>query len=220
MQPSFFFERMISLVVLMRTRCLCVQVNLPGGVQRRRTHEDQLQMRDLYVEGDLISAEVHQFYGDGALSLHTRSLKYGKLANGQFVRVRPSLIKRLKQHFFTLKSCGVDVVLGMNGYIFITAHHHFDGADTQRYSAEKLLKEKEFRAQRVLSREDRLSICRVHNAILLLRELRTPVTPERIEAILESAALSGAEHPRDMLRPSYKEAIVKAVFSEGDDDSL
>ena len=51
------------------------QVNLPGGVQRRRTHEDQLQMRDLYVEGDLISAEVQQFYGDGALSLHTRSLK-------------------------------------------------------------------------------------------------------------------------------------------------
>jgi hypothetical protein len=30
-------------------------VNLPGGVQRMRTYEDQLQMRSLYTEYDLIS---------------------------------------------------------------------------------------------------------------------------------------------------------------------
>lgn len=30
-------------------------VNLPGGVQRMRTYEDQLQMRSLYTENDLIS---------------------------------------------------------------------------------------------------------------------------------------------------------------------
>jgi exosome complex component RRP4 len=30
-------------------------VILPGGVQRRRTYEDQLQMRELFVEGDLLS---------------------------------------------------------------------------------------------------------------------------------------------------------------------
>ena len=35
---------------------LLTSVNLPGGQQRRRTTEDQLQMRDLYVEGDLNSA--------------------------------------------------------------------------------------------------------------------------------------------------------------------
>lgn len=30
-------------------------VNLPGGVQRMRTYEDQLQMRSLFCEYDLIS---------------------------------------------------------------------------------------------------------------------------------------------------------------------
>ena len=36
-------------------------------------------MRTLYTEGDLISAEVQSFYADGAVALHTRSLKYGKV---------------------------------------------------------------------------------------------------------------------------------------------
>lgn len=33
-------------------------VNLPGGVQRMRTYEDQLQMRTLFTEGDLISVSI------------------------------------------------------------------------------------------------------------------------------------------------------------------
>jgi len=62
-------------------------VNLPGGEQRRRTYEDQLNMRSLYAEGDLISAEIHQFFQDGAMSVHTRSRKYGKLEGGAIVEV-------------------------------------------------------------------------------------------------------------------------------------
>ena len=41
---------------------LLSSVNLPGGVQRRRTAEDQLNMRQFYVEGDLVSAEVQAFF--------------------------------------------------------------------------------------------------------------------------------------------------------------
>jgi len=37
-------------------------------------------MREYLSEGDLISAEVQTVYSDGHLSLHTRSLKYGKVA--------------------------------------------------------------------------------------------------------------------------------------------
>ena len=48
-------------------------------LQRRRTAEDELNMRTLYTEGDLISAEVQSFFADGAVALHTRSLKYGKV---------------------------------------------------------------------------------------------------------------------------------------------
>ena len=37
-------------------------INLPGGVQRRRNLEDELQMRSFFSEGDLISV---QRYRDG-----------------------------------------------------------------------------------------------------------------------------------------------------------
>lgn len=33
-------------------------INLPGNVQRRRCEEDKLHMREYFVEGDMISAEV------------------------------------------------------------------------------------------------------------------------------------------------------------------
>ena len=36
-------------------------------------------MRQYLREGDLISAEVQNIFHDGALSLHTRSMKYGKV---------------------------------------------------------------------------------------------------------------------------------------------
>ena len=35
-------------------------INLPGGEQRRRTAEDQLNMRQFYVEGDVLSAEARR----------------------------------------------------------------------------------------------------------------------------------------------------------------
>jgi len=53
------------------------------------------------------------------MALHTRSLKYGKLENGQFIAVAPTLVKRAKTHFQTLP-CGVHVILGVNGYIWIS----------------------------------------------------------------------------------------------------
>jgi len=36
-------------------------------------------MRGFFEEGDLLVAEVQAFFSDGAMSLHTRSLKYGKV---------------------------------------------------------------------------------------------------------------------------------------------
>jgi len=94
-------------------------VNLPGGELRRRGAEDELMMRQYLQEGDLISAEVQQIYSDGSVSLHTRSLKYGKLAQGTLVRVSPSLVKRRKTHFHNLP-CGASIILGNNGFIWIS----------------------------------------------------------------------------------------------------
>jgi exosome complex RNA-binding protein Rrp4 len=47
--------------------------------QRRKLESDELQMRTFFEEGDLLVAEVQAFFSDGAMSLHTRSLKYGKV---------------------------------------------------------------------------------------------------------------------------------------------
>ncbi|XP_034995611.2 exosome complex component RRP4-like [Zootoca vivipara] len=96
---------------------LLSSINLPGGELRRRSAEDELAMRDYLQEGDLISAEVQTVFSDGAISLHTRSLKYGKLGQGVLVQVSPSLVKRQKTHFHDL-TCGASVILGNNGFIW------------------------------------------------------------------------------------------------------
>lgn len=97
---------------------LLSSVNLPGGELRRKSAQDELLMRQYLCEGDLISAEVQSVFADGSLSLHTRSLKYGKLGQGSLLLVSPSLVKRCKTHFHNLP-CGVQVILGNNGYIWI-----------------------------------------------------------------------------------------------------
>jgi len=101
-------------------------VNLPGGIQRKRNTTDELQIRTFFSEGDLLVAEVQTLFQDGQASLHTRSLKYGKLRNGVFMAVAAGTIRRMKTHILTISTANgggeVDVVLGVNGYIFIAKH--------------------------------------------------------------------------------------------------
>ena len=58
------------------------------------------------------------------------------------VRVPPVLVRRLKSHFVTLPS-GVDLILGLNGYIWISKHVQTDdrvgeeGFDTEAVYSNK-----------------------------------------------------------------------------------
>lgn len=105
-------------------------INLPGGILRKRTETDELQIRSFFAEGDLVVAEVQQLHQDGAASLHTRSLKYGKLRNGVFVSVSGTGggggVVRSKRQGWTMDTANdggqVDVLLGVNGYIWISKH--------------------------------------------------------------------------------------------------
>lgn len=108
----------VDILSLLDAQLLLSAVNLPGGVQRRRTAVDELSMRSLYVEGDVISAEVQSSHQDGSVSVHTRSLKYGKLVGGQLIQVPSYLIRRQKQHFH-VTDLSVTVILGCNGYIWV-----------------------------------------------------------------------------------------------------
>ncbi|OAL71777.1 hypothetical protein A7D00_3807 [Trichophyton violaceum] len=110
-------------------------INLPGGILRKRTAADELQIRSFFNEGDLLVAEVQTVHGDGAASLHTRSLKYGKLRNGLFLAVsgmgggsgtaRGTGVVRSRRQVWTIETAyggPIDVILGVNGYIWISKH--------------------------------------------------------------------------------------------------
>uniref|UniRef100_A0A1B6MIS7 Uncharacterized protein n=1 Tax=Graphocephala atropunctata TaxID=36148 RepID=A0A1B6MIS7_9HEMI len=136
---------------------LLSSVNLPGGELRRRSTEDEQMMRKYLCEGDLISAEVQSIFSDGSLSLHTRSLKYGKLSQGVLVKVFPGLIKRRKTHFHKLP-CGASIILGNNGYIWICPTAQEDegaGGFVQNLD-------------QAVMRSDREVIARLRNCILAL----------------------------------------------------
>uniref|UniRef100_K3X3G6 S1 motif domain-containing protein n=1 Tax=Globisporangium ultimum (strain ATCC 200006 / CBS 805.95 / DAOM BR144) TaxID=431595 RepID=K3X3G6_GLOUD len=172
-------------------------VTLPGGAQRRRTYEDQLQMRNFFVENDLISAEIQEVRYDGSLSLHTRSLRYGKLENGQFVQVAPHLVKRMKQHMVTLPGIGVDLILGTNGYLWLsrsfTALNGGDDSSMDDLSTgnmetrvEILMEKRQQHANTKMSVDDRKKIARVYRALLHLNEQFRLITPESIMAVYEA----------------------------------
>jgi exosome complex component RRP4 len=149
-------------------------INLPGGILRRRTSADELQIRTFFSEGDLLVAEVQNIHSDGSASLHTRSLKYGKLRNGVFLAVagtggsgaaagRASATKggtgfaasnkaapagstgtggvvRSRRQVWTVSTANgggdVDVILGVNGYIWISKHA--DGATAASSATESV----------------------------------------------------------------------------------
>jgi exosome complex component RRP4 len=96
-------------------------INLPGGVLRRRTDLDALQMREHFVEGDVVVCEVQAVHHDGSLALHTRSLRYGKLRGGTVVALEPALVARAASAFAEVGAGGpehVAVIAGANGLIW------------------------------------------------------------------------------------------------------
>ncbi|EST08914.1 Nucleic acid-binding, OB-fold [Kalmanozyma brasiliensis GHG001] len=114
-------------------------INLPGGIQRRKVESDELQMRNFFQENDLLVAEVQMMFQDNSSALHTRSLRYGKLKNGVLVTASPNLIQRLKSHFVHLQdtdlALDVDLIIGLNGYIWIAKHFPYNqpsNADQQK----------------------------------------------------------------------------------------
>ncbi len=82
-------------------------------------------MRSFFKEGDIISAEVQNIgTQDGRIALQTRNMKYGKLANGFLTQVDANYIRRSKVHIHdmgeTLGVGGLQMILGVNGYVWIT----------------------------------------------------------------------------------------------------
>ncbi len=71
----------------------------------------------LYV---YMQAEIQNIGADGTISLHTRSLKYGKLENGQLVVVSAALIPRLPSVTHTYTHLYIHILI----CIHTTLHIH------------------------------------------------------------------------------------------------
>ncbi|XP_007453190.1 PREDICTED: exosome complex component RRP4 isoform X1 [Lipotes vexillifer] len=173
---------------------LLSSMNLPGGELRRRSAEDELAMRGFLQEGDLISAEVQAVFSDGAVSLHTRSLKYGKLGQGVLVQVSPSLVKRQKTHFHDLP-CGASVILGNNGFVWIypTPEHKEEDAGGFTANLEPV------------SLADREVISRLRNCIVSLATQRMMLYDTSILYCYEASL---PHQIKDILKPEIMEEIV------------
>lgn len=174
-------------------------VNLPGGIQRRRTYEDELNMRSFFKEGDLVSAEVQEQWADGSVALHTRSLRYGKLVGGQFITVQSELVKRAKKHFHELP-CGVHAILGNNGFIFV---------------AEKVEGGVQRDGKVVIEADVRARIARVANCILALDAEFIAIGPDTIMDVYE-CSVDNSVALRDMIRPDVMKTICVGARSMRD----
>ncbi|XP_065917212.1 exosome complex component RRP4-like [Dysidea avara] len=182
------FSRLDSVLLLS-------SINLPGGILRRRSAQDELMMRELLKEGDLISAEVQQVFSDGALSLHTRSMKYGKLGKGILVQVSPSLVKRCKNHMHNLL-CGASIILGNNGYIWISpsAVEHDPSSTTME--------------EQLVAREDREIMGRLRNCIVALAEQKVLLYDTSIQYTYDTSL---KYEVKELLNPDVMKEITETA---------
>ncbi|KAF2267741.1 hypothetical protein CC78DRAFT_489644 [Lojkania enalia] len=181
-------------------------INLPGGILRRRTAVDELNIRTFFSEGDLLVAEVQSLHSDGSASLHTRSLKYGKLRNGMFTALsgagggilsRRGGIVRSRRQVFTLQTASgeISVILGVNGYIFVSKHT--EGKEGKETSITKL--EESVSETLYSSQNDELDpgilkeIARVSTLIKGLVACGTKVDEDMIVRVYETAVDMEAE---------------------------
>ncbi|KNH07649.1 Rrp4p [Perkinsela sp. CCAP 1560/4] len=99
---------------------LLSNVTLPG-VLRKRERVDELGMRSLFSEGDIVVCEVQKVFHSSTISLHTRSVeKHGKMNQGFLFCTSPFLIPHTNKHFHRLKANPhIRMVIGVNGYIWV-----------------------------------------------------------------------------------------------------
>ncbi|KAG5483262.1 hypothetical protein LSCM1_04803 [Leishmania martiniquensis] len=179
---------------------LLSNVTEPGGILRRRGRGDELGMRQIFDQDDLIAAEVQRISPDGVASLHTRAAaKYGQLSGlGILVSVRPSLVKRAKHQFLELESFSTQLIIGMNGNIWVCP---MESLATMTDGSEH-------------ATDARQNVARVANCIKALGTGRVQINPASIEASVMAsleAGLSAFELTTEKHRGAFLARVVEVV---------
>nr|CCD16409.1 unnamed protein product [Trypanosoma congolense IL3000] len=181
---------------------LLSNVTEPGGILRRRGRDDELTMRNIFDEGELVVAEVQRISTDGVVSLHTRSgEKYGKLSSlGILVSVSPALVRRVKHHFICVESLRINLVVGTNGAIWVSSDKseksHDAGNSTFNGSGLDI----------------RRNVARVVNCIRVMGIGRLPVFDKSIDAAVK-ASIDFGLGPFDVLNPANRDVVTTAVLN-------
>lgn len=163
-------------------------VNLPGGILRRKSDDDELQMREYLKEGDLLNAEIQSLFFDGGAALHTRSLRYGKLRNGVLVQVPSSLVLRQSSQSHVMDG-NVEIIIGVNGAIWIRK-----ATAAQNTGSNFTRLEQESDAQQIYkdTNDDvplptRQTISRYANCVQILMEKELHIFGSRIKELYEAS---------------------------------
>jgi len=204
-------------------------INLPGGILRKRTAVDELNIRTFFSEGDLLVAEVQSIHQDGSCSLHTRSLKYGKLRNGYFLstsgagggagKARQGGVAVGRRQIFTITAGRgggeVDVILGVNGYIWISKHVEPQKDVGINRMEESVSKEIYSSQNDAIPAETRREIARIAGCMRALIEAGKSVDEELIvrayEASLELEDEAMEDSHDDYIAGDRAKAIVEAA---------
>ncbi|CAP61697.1 uncharacterized protein PODANS_4_2660 [Podospora anserina S mat+] len=184
-------------------------INLPGGILRKRTETDELQIRTFFAEGDLVVAEVQQLFQDGGAILHTRSLKYGKLRNGLFVALSGqgggSGVVRSRRQVWTMEGQNgggkMDVILGVNGYVWISKH------------VEQVAKELEQKHMGITNMEENVS-AGVYSSQNDFIDSATMREIARLRNVVTALVENGCRVDEDMVIRGYAEACEMAMLGE------
>ncbi|KAJ9625630.1 Exosome complex component rrp4 [Taxawa tesnikishii (nom. ined.)] len=179
------------------------------SVPRPSSPEDEDEMD---IDDELSSShaskrtpEVQSLFQDGSPSLHTRSLKYGKLRNGYFMAVSGvgggAGVVRAKRQIFTLQTRGgeVDVVLGVNGYIWIAKHA--EEAKSKDVSITRI--EEQVSASMYSNQNDEIS-----------PELRREIAT--VAGCIRALTENGVKVEEEMIRRAY-DASVEVGIQEGEE---
>ncbi|ETS81387.1 hypothetical protein PFICI_06389 [Pestalotiopsis fici W106-1] len=172
-------------------------INLPGGIQRRRTETDELQIRTFFSEGEF--------------------LKYGKLRNGVFMAVSGTGggggVVRARRHAFTIEVAGsdsgnekMDVILGVNGYIWIARHIEGEGAAAETSGPGITRIEENVGLNVYSSQNDPISLD-------TMREIA------RVRGVITALVEHGLRVDEEMVVKGYQEAVEMAR-TDGSNDNL
>jgi exosome complex component RRP4 len=168
-------------------------------------------MRSFFREGDVFVGEVQQFFADGSMSLHTRSLKYGKLRAGVLVKVPCALIRRRASHFHTLPM-GVQMILGVNGWVWV-------GPVVKELTATEVEAHPDWlygeRPGEQVTKEVVEAMARVLNAVNVLKAHQVVVHEGMVMAVVEA---STAYQVKDMLRPEVQEQLLAVALAQVGDE--